>query len=349
MKKPSAVLFRVDAGRRWGNGHLMRCFALAQSLRRAGVRVTFVSRIESAGLKRGLRRESIPVMPASPGHPGSARDARYTAATARRLRASWVVLDGHPFSLRYQQRLGGGDFRRMLIDDHGKAPCAVDLILNQNLHAGRALYACAPGAALLLGPRYAQLRPEFERWRNRAKPIAADASKILITMGGSDPEDTAGKALRSIAGLDRRLDVIVVIGEHYLFGRRLFAEARKSPHRVRITKGTDRMAKFMAWADLSISTFGTTSWEMAFMGLPSVSLVVEDHQKPFARAMAREGALVKIDRHVRFEKGLLGETVGRVLQSRRERERMSRRGRALVDGLGGERVLRAMGLSRRRR
>ena len=51
----------------------------------------------------------------------------------------------------------------------------------------------------------------------------------------------------------------------------------------------------MAWADLGISTFGTTSWEMAFMGLPAVSLVVEAHQKPFARAMARYGALVKID------------------------------------------------------
>ena len=47
----------------------------------------------------------------------------------------------------------------------------------------------------------------------------------MITMGGSDPEDSAGKALRALAGLDFRLQIVVVVGEHYRFGRRLLAQA----------------------------------------------------------------------------------------------------------------------------
>ena len=88
-------------------------------------------------------------------------------------------------------------------------------------------------------------------------------------MGGSDPEDTAGKVLQALAGVETVLGVVIAVGEHYRFGRRLAVQARKGPHRVRIVRGTDRMAALIAWADFGISTFGTTSWEMAYMGLPA--------------------------------------------------------------------------------
>lgn len=345
MNRNSSVLFRVDAGRRWGNGHLMRCLALGQTLRREGVRVVFVSRIESADLKKRLRKERMALVPMRRRRPGGENDARDTGTVARKWQAGWVVVDGHHFSPSYQRRLVSSDYRLMLIDDHGKASSPADLILNQSLHAHRALYARARDSVLLLGPKHTLLRPEFTRWRRWTKPIASVGKKILITMGGSDPEDTTGKALQAVACLDPGLKIVVVVGEHYQFGRRLMAQAQKSPHRVRIIRGTDRMARLMAWADLGISTFGTTSWEMAYMGLPAVSLVVEAHQKPFAEAMDRYGALVKLDNSAPFSNGVLTEAVSRVLRSHRSREKMSRRGRTLVDGRGNRRVLKAMGLS----
>lgn len=336
---------RVDTGPRLGNGHLMRCLALGQALRRAGSRVVFLSRIASAPLTRRLRSERMVFMPMKRRSLGGAADARDTAAAAKKWRAGWIVVDGHHFSPSYQRRLASSEYRLMLVDDHGGAPSAADLILNQNLHARRSLYARAPDSTLLLGTRHALLRPEFARWQKWQRTIASVGAKVLITMGGSDPQDSAGKVLRALASLERRLRVVVVVGAHYRFGRRLRAQAQNSPHRVRIIRETDRMAKLMAWADLGISTFGTTSWEMAFMGLPAVSLVVEAHQEPFARAMARHGALVKIDQHMPSSSPALGETVRQVLLSSKLRLRMSRRGRALVDGRGSERVLKAMGLA----
>ena len=345
MKKQLCVLFRVDAGRRLGNGHLMRCLALGKSLRSMGIRVVFVSRIESIDLKKRLRKEKISLVPMTRRRPGGENDARDTNDVARKWNASWIVVDGHQFTPSYQRRLVGGAHRLMLIDDHGGAPSAADIILNQNLHARRALYVRAKKSILLLGPRHILLRSEFIAWRRWKRPIAVVGKRILITMGGSDSENATAKALQAVASLDLPLDIVVVLGEHYPYSKRLAALARNVPHRVRIIKGTDRMAALMAWADLGISTFGTTSWELAYMGLPAVSLVVEAHQKTFAQAMARYGAIVKLDERDPFPAGFLRDAVNQALQSPQSRKKMSRRGRALVDGLGNRRVLSAMGLS----
>ena len=279
--------------------------------------------------------------------PGGANDARDTNDAAKKWKAGWIVVDGQHFTHSYQRGLLSNDRRLMLIDDHGRIPTPASIVLNQNLHARRALYTQAKTSMLLLGPRHILLRSEFIRWRQRERAVAPAGKRILITMGGSDSENTTVQALRAVAGIDRRLDIVVVVGEHYPYGKRLTALARAVPHRVRIIKGTDKMAALMAWADLGISTFGTTSWELAYMGLPTVSLVVEAHQRSFAKVMARHGAVVKLNSGDPFPAGLLRDAVDGALLSPQARKKMSRRGRALVDGKGSRRVVNAMGLSRK--
>lgn len=36
------------------------------------------------------------------------------------------------------------------------------------------------------------------------------------------------------------------------------------------------MPELMAWADLSIAAGGSTNWELAFMGLPSLVITIAD-------------------------------------------------------------------------
>lgn len=346
MTKHRTVLFRVDAGRRWGSGHLMRCLALAHALKRAGVRPCFLTNLESGALEDRVRGARVEVLRMTRRESGGPLDARDTLLAAHRLGAGMIILDGWQFSPRFQSAVQERGARLMLIDDHGKTPSPAEIILNQNLHASASLYWHSHQARLLLGPRYCLLRPEFDRWRGWARPIAPQGKRILITMGGSDPEDSAGKALSALNRGRGGLEIVVVVGEHYRFARKIERDARSSPHRVRIISGTDRMAKLMAWADLGVTTFGTTSWEMAFMGLPAVSLVVEAHQQRFARAIAEQGATVKIGLRAAFPSRELSAAVARALDSRAERRRMSRRGRILVDGDGGARVVSAMGYGR---
>ena len=89
----------------------------------------------------------------------------------------------------------------MAIDDYIDKAHDCDLLLNQNLGVSAEDYApglLAPDCTLLTGTRYALLRPEFARARPgalaRRHARAADR-RILVTMGGVDPDNATGAVL----------------------------------------------------------------------------------------------------------------------------------------------------------
>src|SRR5262249_50630857 len=132
--------------------------------------------------------------------PGSLGDSQTLADLARQWGADRLVIDGYQFGGGYQRSLKEAGLWVLVVDDYGHADhyCA-DGVLNQNLHAREGLYGHRePGVRLLLGVRYALLRREFTRWRGWERSIPAEAGKLLVTLGGSDPENVTDKAVRAL-------------------------------------------------------------------------------------------------------------------------------------------------------
>ena len=55
------TVFRVDASARIGIGHLMRCLALAEALRKQDIQISFVCREHSGHLIELIQQSAIPV------------------------------------------------------------------------------------------------------------------------------------------------------------------------------------------------------------------------------------------------------------------------------------------------
>ena len=232
--------------------------------------------------------------------PGSAADAAATLALARRLGASWIVVDGYQFGPDYQQWIKDGGARLLLLDDNGDAaPYAADIVLNQNLHAREELYADrAPQTQLLLGPRYALLRREFWPWRGRQRESPRTATKILVTLGGSDPDNVTQKVIDALALVPvTDLEAVVVVGGSNPHREQLAQAAERTAGRVRLQSNVTDMPALMAWADVAISAGGSTCWELAFMGLPSLLVILADNQRLVVEEMARAGAAISLGRH----------------------------------------------------
>jgi UDP-2,4-diacetamido-2,4,6-trideoxy-beta-L-altropyranose hydrolase len=320
----------------------MRCLALAQGCRGRGIETTFAIAQPIAGFETRLKEECFR-WDEIPHSPGSRRDAEETRERAAAARADWVVVDGYHFDALYQHVVRESGARLLVIDDHGHAGAYVaDLVLNQNLHARTELYPnIASHTRLLLGTAYVLLRREFARSFRQRETIDR-ARRVLITIGGSDPEPTVG-AIEALArvGVDT-LETVVVVGPSNPSVEVIGAAVQASGLSVRMEANVRNMPALIDWADVAVASAGTISWELAFMGVPFVAVVIAENQREVAVGLEREGVAVNIGWWSRATPGLLAQALDELIGNAERRRRMSVRGRKIVDGRGVVRVVEQM-------
>jgi UDP-2,4-diacetamido-2,4,6-trideoxy-beta-L-altropyranose hydrolase len=332
-------LFRTDASFTMGTGHVMRCIALAQAAQDVRGCAAFVMAESTHGIRARLTEESYEVFSIACAV-ASEDDSLQTAALARETQADWIVVDGYRFGGEYQRVLKAAGFKVVFLDDYGHAShYFADLVLNQNVQANESMYlAREPYTRLLLGPGYCLLRREFASWRGWKREIAPVGSKVLVTMGGSDPDNVTETVIAALQRLPNVEATVVVGGSnpHFDSLRRL---APQGGTRFRLLQSVANMPELMAWADVAVSGAGSTCWEMCLLQLPMLLIDLADNQKPIAGALDKLGAAIHLGAggHVTAEE--IAKRVGNLLASEAERAALSGRCGRLVDGRGAERVL----------
>ena len=318
------VAIRVDASTAIGWGHAMRCLALAQAL---AERPTFVMSAPPQAFVARAEPDADVV---------AGDDVAQVLATG----ADWVVVDGYHLGSDYQRALREGGARVLVVDDYAHLDrYHADVLLNQNLGAPD-YRDRAPGARLLIGPRYALLRREFRDVPARDTPDVA--RRVLVTLGGSDPDGVTAQVVRALARVEQPLDVQVIAGagNPHLAALERAAAALDS---VDLVVDVRDMPRRMAWADLAVTAAGSTSWELARVGTPQIAIVLADNQRPIARGLADAGLAVSLGWHADVADDRIADAVAALVGDAGRREELSRRGRELVDGRGASRVLAAMG------
>ena len=343
---PGTLLIRADASVATGSGHVMRCLALAQAWQDAGGTAVAAMAEATPAIEERLCREAIEVTRLE-AIPGAEDDAAHTAQLARDLQTAWVVIDGYRFDSAYQAAIKSCGLHVLLIDDDLQADHhSADLVLNQNAHASESRYGRrASYTRLLLGPRYAMLRREFDSWRNWRRQIPAAGHRILITMGGSDPDNFTLRVLEALPMVvGESLEIVVVIGGSNPHEAALekAAAGLNTRYTVRLVKNALNMPELMAWGDAAVSGAGTTCWEMCLLGLPALVVDLAKNQVPVAQRLDELGVAGHIGSSRDCSSAKIASKLTELLASSETRSRMCSRGRELVDGRGASRVCAAM-------
>jgi UDP-2,4-diacetamido-2,4,6-trideoxy-beta-L-altropyranose hydrolase len=332
----------VDDSLQIGTGHVMRCLALGQIFLKIGDRPVFVmcmvtptmrGRLESAGF-------GIKILDCIPG---GVDDVKQTVEASKEVSSSWIVLDGYHFDAEYQREIKELGKKLLLIDDNG---CAshyyADIVLNQNIHASEKLYSKREQyTSLLLGTRYVLLREEFLVWKRWKRKIPEIAQNILVTLGGSDPENVTRKVFDAILQLEfNRLNVIIVANNQY--SDQLKGLIEESKVNIELRSNVEKMSDLMAWADIAVSAGGTSTWELAFMGLPMIALAIADNQCQIVEELGKVQVAVNIGWHEDVTSSIIADHISELICDQKRRSEISQRAQVLVDGKGAYRVLKAM-------
>lgn len=341
------LLIRADANVAMGTGHVMRCIALAQAWQDAGGRCVFAMAESTPAVERRLLEEGVEIKHIA-ATPGTEDDAKQTCYLAGQIGAAWIASDGYQFGSAYQLAIKAAGLKLLFVDDNGHAEhYSADLVLNQNVHASADLYpSLGASTRMLLGPRYALLRREFATWQGWKREIPATARNVLVTMGGSDPDNFTQKAVEGLQAVkEENLRIRVLVGGSNPHFASLEKLRTVSGNGIQLVRDATDMPEQMRWADLAVAGAGSACLEMCLMGLPALLIDLAENQTPIANEFGRRGTA----RHLGNSKTVTLDQIERETRQLRvsatERSFMSERGRELVDGSGAERVVRELLIS----
>ena len=338
------VLFLADCGAEAGGGHVMRCLSLVQALQARGavcamVATPAVVRVLDAFADERLVRLAAPEGPLH-GLVEAAREA------AGQWAPSVIVVDHYRLGALHELRLSGVAGAIAVIDDLADREHACRLLVDPTLGRAAQDYAplTPPGTPVLTGPAYALLAPAYAQACGatlRARQAEARPRRLLVSLGLMDHGGITGRVLNLIQPEvgDLELDVVVGAGAKGLPWLRHLAGLDP---RMRLHVDTREMASLIAAADIGVGAGGSSTWERATLGLPSISLILAENQRGLALGLDRRGASLAVDARREGFAASLPEAFGRLLGDGELRLRLSRTSAELCDGEGALRVSEAV-------
>jgi UDP-2,4-diacetamido-2,4,6-trideoxy-beta-L-altropyranose hydrolase len=315
----------------------MRCLALAQAWQDAGGTATLAEAELPDALLPRVTAEAVSVTRVH-AKPGGPEDAAETVALAQRLGADWVVIDGDRFGSDFLKAVRGAGIRVLLIDDFAnRESISADLVVNPNFDEDGEPYrkqGCK--ARVLAGPTYTLLRREF-RQASEKREIRKTGNRILVTLGGSDPENLTPKIAETLARCSG-LEVTVIAGAGYEDAEEL---RKMNANNLRVVFNATNMAQLMQDCDQAVIALGGTLWELLSAGCAVLGYSRSSTQADIMRALQHGGMVVDMGETCRFDPEKLAASVKALAASPAARKRMANLGHTLVDGLGAARVVEA--------
>lgn len=278
----SHALLRCDATPEGGVGHLVRALAVARAAREAGWTVSLAGEVTSA-LGRDLLAESglerVGVPPDG------------LAVLAAEQGAVLVHVDDYATGpgARAELDRAGALLSSMEDGTFGRRPA--DVVVDSTLGAEDAERPDDGSGLVLRGIAYAPMREDVlrarEQRRARAPREPGAPLRALVVAGGTDAVGAAA-VLAGVARATGRVGELVVVAP----------AARWDDVRTAAGDDVDLREPFpgvlglAADADVVLSAAGTTAWELACVGVPTVLVAVVDNQVPgYEAAVARGFAL----------------------------------------------------------
>ena len=335
MVDRKVAVLRADASGLIGVGHVMRSLALGQALLEAGFDVVLASVDLPAGMRKEAHKCGITIVDLQCDAFGS-DDALATLS----LNGAVLVIDGYKFEREFFSELEGRATNFVVIDDNVETKAlAPSVVINQNPHATAEMYSHLSGnPKLLLGLQYALLRREVrEATKQSINPVAG---KVFVAMGGSDFLQLTSPIVDGLKDLD--IEICVAVGPTNSQRQQIEETVRSIP-RARVILQADYIAE-LASSSLAILAAGSSLWEAAALGVPSIGLIVAENQIGASVGAEHCGISLSLDvRNGLHIESVVSNVENLMTMTNGALAKMTTATRSEVDEFGSMRVLQALG------
>ena len=316
------VAIRIDANRKIGTGHFMRCVTLANALAKYGIVTVFFSRnldVSHEDILVKNKHELFKLVGRT-----VANSSLIEANTNKITHADWLtvsqssdadecieefkkrswlflIVDHYGIDWTWESKVKLHIFNIIVVDDLADRRHMCRLLIDQNLGREALDYSglVPSDCVLLLGPSFALLRPEFLQLRNERTSTKNNTNgfNILISMGGVDRDNYTQRILAILDRCDLADDthIVVILGKSSPWIDEISNFSQNCNHDIDVLVGVDNMAELMYDADVAFGAAGATSWERCCLGVPTLCFVIAENQRMGSIGLEKNGAIVVMD------------------------------------------------------
>lgn len=287
------IVIRADGNRQIAMGHVMRCLSIADELRKMGADVIFVTAgdetgdlIQSRGFENHVLHSDFEQLE---------QELPVFLDFLEEHQPDLILTDSYYVTKEYMEALQRVS-RTAYIDDLGQPVYPVDILIDYNIYGSELPYekyymekGIPVPERILTGCSYAPLRAEFRQGRHSR--VQEQVTDVLITTGGGDKANTAGRMCRKLLE-ERSEGHHAGIRYHVICGP--FAQNRQELMEIAVEDDAfvihdfvTNMSEFLVDFDLAVSAGGSTMYELCSMGLPTVCFTFAGNQRLQAECFDR--------------------------------------------------------------
>ena len=345
QKKQVNILFRCDGSHEIGMGHVVRCLALADELQEnCDCLISFAMRTSEIGIEKIKQFYQVMI-------PDEAQQIfdyeSWLADCINTTKANVLILDvrdGLSKSVlrNIKQKF---DIKIVTIDDPEDKRLEVDLAFYPPVPQVKRIEWAGFTGKLYVGWEWVILRREFVNARHffdKHSTLNTQHSKlrILVTMGGSDPQGMTLKAVKALEMLDEGFEAVVVLGVGFQDKKELGNLLSDCKHHFDVQEDVKNMAEIMAQSNLAVASFGVTAYELAAMGVPAVYLCLTEDHAESASAFVEEGMAISLGVFTHVSTEMIAGGVSNILNNKLLLSELANNARKYIDGQGVARISR---------
>lgn len=189
----------------------------------------------------------------------------------------------------------------------------------------------------LLGPKFFQVREEF--LNIKINKLHHSVDNILITMGGSDENQMTAKVVKALSKSKLNVHLIIVLGSlAQVTNVQVNAFLSNYNGSFEVINDAQNMAELMNKSQLAITNSGLTKYEMGYMGLPAIVISNNSKHASLMDDYTSYGSVVHLGDNKDVTEEVIIDAVTKLIKDGKNREKMSKSGRRLVDGKGVEKI-----------
>ena len=326
------VFFRVDGGKIDGLGHIKRCISLSKSFKNRSVfnRPVFIINKKNSISKKILINNKCKYLEVN-GKINSKKDTLEIIKILSFNKQNILILDSKRISKEYVTNLK--NYSKVIIfEDEKKYNSNPNLLINSNNWAKK-FYKNANNK--LLGLKYNTISQKFFKENG----FDFRSNKILISMGGEDPNNVTLKLISIIYKSIPKIKLLIIIGHSHPNRKSVkeFCEEQSINHKI--INNPEDISIFLKNLRLVISAGGLSTYEFASARIPQLVTILDRHQFKIANMIKKSNCGMILNYNSKFNSRKILHKFKNFFNNQEQLLTMSKNTKKLIKNSGCEKIV----------